>query len=335
MSGVRRQLPSDAIRAWETIHVDLQRHHCRKPTVRLHRYTWFAFCAFLGPRRRLSRVTERDLDRFLARPVADPRGAKGPTLSPASQHTYAAAICGDYQRLVAARLLRRNPLAGYVLPRVEEGPPRDLPADIVGGVLTLAAEDDRDLALVMLAWGQGLRIGSIAAARIEHVDLRGDGSLFVRAKGGRTGTVPLAPLVLAFLRGYLDGRPTSGPLICSRGAGRASQHLTAGYVGQLLTRLLRAAGSTETPHAFRHTFATWLLAARHGENIRAVQQLMLHATLRSTERYTKGYNRDAWDAIRLLPDPRQVRPRPEQPEQPEQPEVPGVPGRKKRAPPAS
>jgi integrase len=289
--------------AWETIRDDLLRERRRPATIRQHRYVWFDFCGFLGPRRRLTRVTGRDLDRYLAQPT---RGhhSNGPVLSAASQHGYASKIVGDFQRLAAAGRLHRNPLANYVLPPVEEGPPRDLDSDTVRALLELASRDERDLALVLLAWGQGLRVGSIAKARIEHVDLRGGGALFVRGKGGRNGQVPLAPPVAAFLRAYLEHRPRSGPLLDNRGIGDAGQHLGPDRVGKLLRGLLREVGSTARPHDLRHTFATTLLAARHGEGLRAVSKLMLHASLRSTERYTGGYDADSVATIRLLPDPR-------------------------------
>jgi integrase/recombinase XerC len=294
--------------AWSVIRADLLHHRRRAATIRAHRYVWFAFCASLGPRKRLHRITERDLDRFLERPTQDARGVR--QLSAATQRTYASIVCGAYRRLTAAGQLRHNPLAGYVLPPVAEGPPRDLPDQTVAALLELAARDERDLLVLLLAWGQGLRIGSISSARIEDVDLRGNGSMFVRAKGGRTGQIPLADPVGFFLRGYLAGRPRAGPLVANRGAGQSRRHLSADHVGRLLRRLLRAAGCPARPHDLRHTFATTLLAERNGENIRAVSQLMLHAKLSSTQRYTKGFTRDAWDTIRLLKVPQQRQPSP-------------------------
>jgi integrase len=293
--------------AWAVIRDDLLRHRRRPATIRQHRYIWFSFCGFLGPRRRLTRVTERDLDRFLAQPA---RGhhSNGPALSAATQHSYASVIVGAFQRLQAAGRHRRNPLANYVLPPVDEGPPRDLDSATVGDLLTLASRDERDLAVVLLAWGQGLRVGSIARARIEDVDLRGGGALFVRGKGGRNGQVPLALPVAAFLRSYLAGRPRSGPLIESRGLGGAGRHVCPDHVGKLLRRLLREVGSNARPHDLRHTFATTLLAARHGEGLRAVSKLMLHSSVRSTERYVGGYDADSVATVRLLPDPRSPTP---------------------------
>jgi integrase len=340
-----------ASQGWEVILADLERHRRRKATIRMHYHVWFDWCAFLGPRRRLDRISERDLDRYLAQPV---RGhhSKGPRLSAASQHTYASLICGAYRRLHAARLLARDPLAGYVLPPVDEGPPRDLDEETVADLLEVASKDERDLALVMLAWGVGLRIGSIAQARIEDVDVRGAAqltaadlddqpdldelleadraqlqnedldedegigervrptpSMFIRAKGGRTGQVPLAALVATFLADYLADRPQSGPLIESRG-NDPTKHLTPGHVGELLRRLLREVDAQRrargqpalraTPHSLRHTFATTLLAAGRGRNLRGVSLLMLHASLRTTQRYTKGYVGDAAETIQLL-----------------------------------
>jgi integrase/recombinase XerD len=277
--------------AWAAIRAELLRCRRSPATVRTARYAWFSWTRFLG-RKRLERVTERDLDRYLARRP----------LAAASRHTYASVIVACYTRLVDAGRLRHNPLARFVLPPVADGRPRDLDSETIAELLRVAARDERDMLVLLLAWGAGLRIGSIAKARTEDVDLRGQGAMFVRYKGGRTGTVPLAEPVAAFLRGYLAGRPRSGPLVDNRGDGRAGQHLCSNHIGVLLRQLLREVGSPARPHDLRHSFATALLRADEGRNLRAVSKLMLHSSIRSTERYTAGYEADALAAIRLLPD---------------------------------
>lgn len=279
-----------AAAAWDHWYARLLAKRCRPETINQHRKVLWGFWRCLGARP-AGAATRRDLDRWLGRRP----------LAVATQRNRASILRGCYGWLHSQRLIRRDPMAGYVLPKVSPGVPRDLDPSTVRNVLALASLDQRDLCMLMLAYGAGLRAGEIARARLEHVHLGPGGYLDVLGKAGKLGTVPLAPMLAEFLAGYLATRPHVGPLVESRT--RPGGHLSPKTVSGRLGRLLRAAGVNASGHALRHTFATQILTAGNGTNIRAVQRLLRHEHLASTQIYTRRYEADAWSAIHLLPDP--------------------------------
>ncbi len=142
----------------------------------------------------------------------------------------------------------------------------------------------RDVALLMLLYGAGLRIDEalslpLAAARAED-------SLTITGKGNKQRVVPLLPQVCTALRAYAQVRPAASGdaalFIGSRGG-----RLNPGVVQRQMRRLRRTLGLDEsaTPHALRHSFATHLLA--DGADLRVIQELLGHASLSTTQRYTE------------------------------------------------
>ncbi len=141
----------------------------------------------------------------------------------------------------------------------------------------------RDKALLTLLYGAGLRIDealSLNAGREPLTD-----SLRVRGKGGKERLVPILPAVRQAVTAYVELCPfllPGGPLFVGARGGR----LNAGVVQREL-RVIRAQlglPETATPHALRHSFATHLLRA--GGDLRAIQELLGHASLSTTQRYT-------------------------------------------------
>ena len=144
----------------------------------------------------------------------------------------------------------------------------------------------RDLAIVMLLYGAGLRIGE--ALGLDGVAL-GDGKreLRVLGKGGKERIVPLLPVVAAAVRDYVERCPyaiaADGPVFL----GKRGKRLQAAVVQARVRRLRAQLGlpETATPHALRHSFATHLLSS--GADLRAIQELLGHASLSTTQRYTQ------------------------------------------------
>jgi integrase/recombinase XerC len=142
----------------------------------------------------------------------------------------------------------------------------------------------RDFALLMLLYGSGLRISEALSL------VRGDAPLGewlrITGKGGKVREVPVLPAVAAAVASYLavcpfDGGRDSPLFVSSRGNGfsaRAAQRLVEAL------RLELSLPAHVTPHAFRHAFATHLLG--HGADLRAIQELLGHASLSTTQRYT-------------------------------------------------
>ncbi len=145
-------------------------------------------------------------------------------------------------------------------------------------------------AMVELLYGSGLRVSELVSLPLQAVSAETK-SLLVRGKGGKERLVPLgAPArraleaYIAVRDRYLVGGAPSRWLFPSRGA---SGHITRHRLAQMLKGLARAAGidsARVSPHALRHAFASHLLA--HGADLRAVQKMLGHADIATTEIYT-------------------------------------------------
>lgn len=141
----------------------------------------------------------------------------------------------------------------------------------------------RDRALLELLYGTGLRASELCRLELEDVDLR-EGLLYVRrSKGGKERIVPFGEQVRKALLAYLrEGPPArAGPLFLSQ----RGQALSRDTVTKTVARAGQRAGLTRavSPHRLRHSYATHLL--RHGASVRAVQALLGHASLASTQIY--------------------------------------------------
>ena len=188
-------------------------------------------------------------------------------------------------------------------PRLPHRVPRPLAEadarDLIESAGTEAGEGwvgARDTALLLLLYGAGLRIGEALALNRADVgkDPRTLRSLRVVGKGSKERQVPVLPAVAAALAAYLLVCPLSPvphePLFRGVRGGRLQQ----GVVQKLVRQLRAGLGlpETATPHALRHSFATHLLGS--GADLRAIQELLGHASLSTTQGYTEV------DARRLL-----------------------------------
>ena len=144
----------------------------------------------------------------------------------------------------------------------------------------------RDKALLILLYGCGLRIGeAIALNRGQMNELKAD-MIRVTGKGGKERIVPILPVIKVSIFDYLEHCPFTlkedDPLF----VGVRGKRLNPG-LAQKHVRIVRKAlnlPDTATPHAFRHSFATHLLSG--GGDLRTIQELLGHASLSTTQRYT-------------------------------------------------
>ena len=193
-------------------------------------------------------------------------------------------------------------------PRIRKGLPRPVtPDDALGladTVGALAAEDwigARDRAVLLLLYGAGMRIAEALSLTGSMLPL-GE-QLTVTGKGGKQRVVPLLPLVREAVADYVARCPWplggAEPLFRGAKGGPLSQ----GMVQKATARARQALGlpDSATPHALRHSFATHLLGA--GADLRSLQELLGHASLGSTQIYTKV------DAASLLDIYRHAHPR--------------------------
>ena len=219
---------------------------------------------------------------------------------PATLGRKLAALRGFYRLLVREGRTRSDPTQGLSTPRVPKRLPKPLAVD---DCIALAEADAgaeqgaaaelrglRDRALVELLYGAGLRVGELASLDVRDVDLhRGD--VRVLGKGGVERVVPLPLAARTALSAYLDARRAPGlraePLFTAlrRRAG-AVVRLGVRDVRRVLARRALRAGIHERvhPHRLRHSYATHLLDM--GADLREIQELLGHASLSTTEKYT-------------------------------------------------
>ncbi|MEK7220798.1 MAG: tyrosine recombinase XerC, partial [candidate division NC10 bacterium] len=150
----------------------------------------------------------------------------------------------------------------------------------------------RDRAILEVFYGSGLRIGELVGLNLPDMDLQ-EGLVRVRGKGRKERIVPTGQKAREALRAYLEVRG----VLCPRSAGgprdtealflnHRGGRITTRGVSQIVLRHLLASGLGKkiTPHGLRHSFATHLLDA--GADLRAIQELLGHARLSTTQRYT-------------------------------------------------
>ncbi|MEO5366551.1 MAG: tyrosine recombinase XerC [Magnetococcus sp. WYHC-3] len=145
----------------------------------------------------------------------------------------------------------------------------------------------RDLAVLELLYGSGLRVGELCGLNRADVDLTGR-SVRVRGKGDKDRLVPLGRMSVLALEAWLELRCGQSPLGPTEAlfVGRSGGRLTPREPQRLLERLRQGLDLPEgtTPHALRHAFATHLLQA--GADLRAIQEMLGHSSLATTQRYT-------------------------------------------------
>jgi len=185
-----------------------------------------------------------------------------------------------------------NPTTGVRGPSGDGRLPRILGSDQLDALLTGAQvkDDDppwrlaRDTAIVELLYGSGLRVSELCSLTFSSIDLAG-GAATVWGKGSKERRVPLSPPAVLALREWFalrnevsteSARPSDPLFLNGRG-----HRLTPRDVRRILDR--RSIDPTH-PHALRHTFATHLLD--NGADLRAVQELLGHANVATTQRYT-------------------------------------------------
>jgi len=193
-------------------------------------------------------------------------------------------------------------------PRVKKGLPRPVTPDEAVNLAEMVADDAtvpwiaaRDRAVLLLLYGAGMRIAEALALPASVLPL-GE-TVVITGKGGRQRVVPLLPIVREGVADYVAQCPW--PLAKDQPLFRGAKGgpLAQGMVQRAVARARTALGlpATATPHALRHSFATHLLSA--GADLRSLQELLGHASLSSTQIYTRV------DAATLLDVYRNAHPR--------------------------
>ncbi len=199
-----------------------------------------------------------------------------------------ASLRSFFRYLCREGTLTKNPARALLSPRPEKRIPVHLDEAQVATLLDVPGEGDavlRARAILELLYGAGIRCGELVGLNLGEVDLD-ERLLRVLGKGRKERVVPFGTRAQAALRAYLAARlrarPQSEALFVNARGGR----LTDRSVRAILTRRMDQAALTQkiSPHALRHSFATHLL--ERGADLRAIQELLGHASLSTTQRYT-------------------------------------------------
>lgn len=261
----------------------------------------FDFLAFQAEHRgglvtlsRLDALSPADTRAWLSR-----RNSRG--VGQASNARALSALRSFLRWLQKHELIEGRAITGLRTPRQPKSLPKALTAgearEAVETVGELSQADwlgKRDAAVLLLLYGCGLRIGEALSLTRDAAPKKSQQSLRVLGKGRKERLVPLLPVVTQAIADYLaacpHAVPPEGPLFLGARGGALGPRIIQKRMQQL--RALLGLPQDATPHALRHSFATHLLAG--GGNLRAIQELLGHASLSTTQRYT------AVDAAALL-----------------------------------
>lgn len=146
-------------------------------------------------------------------------------------------------------------------------------------------ENKRDLAILFVVFGCGLRISE--ALSLTKVALQNQQNIIIKGKGDKERMVPLLPIILQKINDYLNSCPfpisNNQPIFLSKNNKSMHRSNFAKTISQVRKKLNLS--ENVTPHSFRHAFATELL--NENVDLRTIQELLGHASLSTTQRYTK------------------------------------------------
>lgn len=260
------------------------------------------FCREQG--RSLAEADEYVLRAFLEY-VYDERQNQAPTRA-----RKVSAIRGFYRFLVDERLLESSPAERLRSPKLPKRLPVFLSADEAAALLEAAGqagpEPLRDQALVGMFLYTGCRLGELLALKLDDLDFAA-GAVRFFGKGGKERLVPMRDELVRLLQAYLARRRQL--VQKARGAAqdrlfvnRHGRPLSPSGVRYLLRRIVMTLPHVRpgiSPHKLRHTVATLLLQA--DADLRSIQELLGHASLATTQRYTHVLNRRLKEHLRRLP----------------------------------
>jgi integrase/recombinase XerC len=199
-----------------------------------------------------------------------------------------AAVRAFFKYLVREGMVEKNPAELVSTPKKEKRLPFHLNIDEVTALVEAPRDGDilalRDRAILEALYSCGIRVSELTGLSVGEVDLE-EGLMRVLGKGGKERVVPVGRHARQAIADYLLARgnpPFDAPLLLNARGGR----LTSRSVGRTVDKYILQLATIKkiSPHTLRHTFATHMLEA--GADLRAIQELLGHASLSTTQKYT-------------------------------------------------
>ena len=212
-------------------------------------------------------------------------------IAPGSQARIVSGIKSFYRFLTIEDLIEDNPTDLLEPPKLGRHLPDVLSVDEINDMISVIdpfhPQATRNRAIMEVLYGSGLRVSELCDLRMDRVFLD-EAMLIVRGKGSKERMVPLSPAAVGELTNYLHERATEP--VCRGEEGyvflnRRGHHLTRNMIYHIVRALAEEAGISKniSPHTLRHSFATHLLEG--GANLRAIQQMLGHESIGTTEIY--------------------------------------------------
>ena len=261
-------------------------------TLKAYRRDLEAFTLWLADHQSLQSVATADIDRF----VAERLSAGAAASSVARQ---ASAIRGLYRFAVEEGAMAKDPANEATVIKIGSRLPKALDQKAVGDLLDGVSGSDpiarRDRAVLELLYGTGARVSELVGLNLSDL-ARQEGLLRVLGKGSRERLVPVGAAATEALSRWLaeGGRPNMVPERFARRSdadalflNQRGQRISRQGIDRIVASRARSAGirSKVSAHVLRHSCATHMLA--HGADIRVVQELLGHASIGTTQIYTK------------------------------------------------
>ena len=206
-----------------------------------------------------------------------------------------AAVRSLYKWLAQEGMVEQNPAALVSMPKLARKLPRvptmeEMNSVLDGAMPEVAAFPERDRLMLEFLYGCGIRNSELVSIDLEHISLASE-AVLIRGKGKKERFVPFGDAAKAALTAYLPARQlvlsekkkTTAALLINQRGGR----LTTRSVGRIIKKIAVAKGLSPDvhPHTLRHAFGTHML--EEGADLRAIQELLGHERLSTTQRYTQ------------------------------------------------
>ena len=265
----------------------LRERNASAHTIKAYTQDLGSFSTYIGSRE------WREIDHVTIRGFLSHLYEKG--LSKTSVARSLAAVRSLYRWLAQEGLVEQNPAALVSTPKLPKKLPRvptmeEMNSVLDGAMPEIAAFPERDRLMIELLYGCGIRNSELVGIDLEQIHLKAE-IILIRGKGKKERYVPFGDAVKSALAAYLpvrqtilsESRKNTPALLINRRGGR----LTTRSVGRIIKKIAVAKGLSPDvhPHTLRHAFGTHML--EEGADLRAIQEMLGHERLSTTQRYTQ------------------------------------------------